>query len=162
MQSRSFLMVVGIPVVWLDDSNMQVLEIPLRISCNLLTPTIEKSSASKKTQLISMLNHTTAKIHQDLHALLLDPRVAERAKTDVWCEKSDAKTHNSLGHPRTLTKENSLHNSGMVEDIKDDCAAWITAVRARNATWFNANAYYNSVMSEAINLKRLALGKVEL
>jgi len=50
----------------------------------------------------------------------------------------------------------------MVEDIKDDCAACITAVQARDATWFNANAYYNSVMSEAINLKRLALGKVEL
>ena len=109
-----------------------------------------------------MLNHTTAEIHRDLYALLLDQFVAERAKTDIWCAKRVAKTHDSLGHPRTLTQENSLHNSGMVEDIKDACAAWITAVQARDATWLNAHANYNSVMLEAINLKHLALGKVEL
>jgi len=67
-----------------------------------------------------------------------------------------------MGNLRTPTKENSLYNSEIVEYIKEDCATWITAVRARDAVWFNADENYNSVMSEAINLKRLALGKMEL
>ena len=85
MPPRSFLEVVGILVVRLTDGNVQVLEIPMRISCNLFTPTIEKSRASRKTQLSSMLDHTTAEIHRDLDALFLDMCVSERAKSDIYC-----------------------------------------------------------------------------
>mmetsp|Transcript_55189 Transcript_55189/g.81044 ORF Transcript_55189/g.81044 Transcript_55189/m.81044 type:complete len:135 (+) Transcript_55189:224-628(+) len=133
MPPRSFLEVVGSPTVQLTDCNVQVLKIPLRISCNLFTPTIEKSRASRKTQLSSMLNHSTAEIHRDLDALLHDPRVAKRAKTDVWCAKNYAENQHSLYKDHTVTEENSLQNSGMVKGIKRKCAAWITAVRARDA-----------------------------
>jgi len=44
-----------------------------------------------------------------------------------------------MGNLRTPTKENSLYNSEIVEYIKEDCATWITAVRARDAVWFNAD-----------------------
>jgi len=41
----------------------------------------------------------------------------------------------------------------MVENIKDNCAAWIKAHRACDALWFKENANYNGVMVEAVNLK---------
>jgi len=110
----------------------------------------------------SMLDHTTAEIHCNLDALLRDQHVAERAKTDIRCAKDCAQTLDSLGKDRTLTHEHSLHNSGMVEDIKGQCAAWITAVQVHDAAWFNINANYKSVMADAVDLKRLALNKVEL
>jgi len=50
----------------------------------------------------------------------------------------------------------------MVEDIKRECAAWITAVQAHDAAWFNTDSHFKSVMAEAVDLKRIALGKVEL
>jgi len=45
MPPRSFLEVVGSLTVWnvqITGSNVQVLEIPMRISCNLLTPTVKR------------------------------------------------------------------------------------------------------------------------
>jgi len=36
---------------------------------------------------------------------------------------------------------------------KDNCAAWIKALQACDAVRFNANANYNSLMVEAVNLK---------
>jgi len=163
MPPRSFVEVVDDPVVRVIDGN-EVMEIPLRISCNLNTPTLEKSSASRRTQVFSMLNHTTAEIHRDVDALMLDPWVGERAKTDNWCTKDhwakDIK--DAAGNERTPTDENSLHNSGMVEGIKKECAAWVTAVLAHDAAWFNVDANYKSVMAEAIDLRRLAVGKILL
>ena len=162
MLPRSHLEVVGIPVVRTTMDNVKFLEIPLRISCNLHMPTIENIRASRKTQLSCMLDHTHAEICRDLNALLNDAGVAQRATTDTCCAKRNAIKQDPVGNARTLTEENSPHNSGMVEGIKAQCATWIAAVRAHDATWFNVHANYERVMLEAFDLKRLALGKVEL
>ena len=162
MPPRSFIEVVGDPVVRVIDGNIQVMEIQIWISCNLNTPTLEKSSASRMTQVLSMLNHSTAEIHHDFDALLLNLRVAERAKSDSHCNKINAVKQDASGNMRTLTDENSLHNSGMVEVIKVECAAWVTAVRVHNATRFNVDANHKSVMAVAIDLRRLAVGKILL
>ena len=62
MPPGSFLEVVGAPqVVTLDDGTTSVLEIPMQISCPKVV-TIEETRASRKTNLLAMVEHSLLEV----------------------------------------------------------------------------------------------------
>ncbi len=66
MPPGSFLEVVGVPrVVHLEDSKGSMLEIPMQISCPK-TATIEQTRASRKTSLLSMVDHLLLEVRESL------------------------------------------------------------------------------------------------
>jgi len=48
----------------------------------------------------------------------LDEIAGRISQTDLWCEKRHLQTYKSLCKLRTLTEGHSLHNSGMVDNIR--------------------------------------------
>jgi len=71
MPPGSFLEVVGVPrVVHLEDSKGSMLEIPMQISCPK-TATIEQTRASRKTSLLSMVDHLLLEVRETLSIILV-------------------------------------------------------------------------------------------
>ena len=104
MPPGSFLEVVGRPRVVQLENGKSVLEIPMQISCPK-TATIEQTRASRKTSLLSMVDHLLLEIHRDLEALSAEDRVAQRAKGDAGCSFSYADYFKVVSDP---TREPSL------------------------------------------------------
>ena len=106
---RSYLEVVGPAKQVHIGGSKAVLQVPLRVSCNLNTPTIEKSRASRQTQLLSLFDHTLLEIKRDLEALKTDPRVVARAQKDVFCTKfKGEEVMDAQGNDRAQTLNGEL------------------------------------------------------
>ena len=115
---------------------------------------------SRKNNLLAMARHAQLEILRDLGALSRHDRVVQRAKVDVTCAK-DWHSEDSLvvgDH----TREPSLHNSGMIPEIMNECRRWVEqAIESREPAAFNDDVLYQRLVKEACDLKRLAVGKVE-
>ena len=165
MPPGSYLEVVGEPKVeYLDVSRPPVLMFVLQISCPQTT-TIEMYRTSRKNNLLAMARYAQLEILRDLGALSRDDRVVQRAKVDVSCAKD---WHKHILHSEDNlvvgdhTREPSLHNSGMIPEIMNECRRWVEqAIESREPAAFNDDVLYQRQVKEACDLKRLAVGKVE-
>ena len=95
-------------------------------------------------------------IARDLDALKSDARVQQRVASDRTCEKRYA-GFNNVANP---THERSLHNSGLLQAIERECAAFEHAIASKDAAWFNDDVRYKREVTHACDLKRLAMNMV--
>ena len=159
MPARSFLEVIGAATMLHNTGKGSVMKIPLRISCNVNTPTIDGSRESRKTQILAMVDHTSLEINRDLETLRMDPRVFERAKSDHHCTKDAADKYGTC-EKHLITEEPSITNSGLIDQIKAECAAFRAALLRHDAMWFIDDAQHKRAVEEAADLRRLAVGKL--
>jgi hypothetical protein len=62
-----------------------------------------------------------------------------------------------------ITREPSLHNAGLIPSILQQCREWKElAIESREPAAFNDDALYRRVVTEACELKRLAVNMVEV
>ena len=86
----------------------------MQISCPK-TAKIEQKRASRKNNLLSMIDHLLLEIHRDLEALSAEDRVVQRAKGDACFACTFASFIGKVSNP---TRERSLHNAQLIPWIE--------------------------------------------
>ena len=105
-----------------------VLSIPVALNCNLLSPTLEKIRDSRKSMLVSTLEHTKKEIARDLDAMLKSDELAKRAELDVFWNTKDP--------------EGFVYKDKFIKSMKDESASALALFKDRPASWFRSDANF--------------------
>ena len=95
-----------------------------------------------------------------MQALSKEDRVAQRAEKDAACSFLFSSTRKTVAEP---TRKPSLHNSGLLQAVEQECHEWMKhAIVKSDPAVFNDDVHYRLVVAKAVELKRLALNKVQV
>eukprot|EP00961_Rhodomonas_salina_P046051 618300-Rhodomonas_salina.1 len=144
MPPRSFLEVVGEPIVHATEHG-PVVEIPMKLNSNLQSPVLEKLEESRKTMVVSSLEHIRKEVNRDLDAALQTDEVKERSKADIFWKYDD-----------------ELGGKAFIASIKEEIVKVLEAARARSAAWYNDDRNNRQANQEAMDVQRMAIGKLRL
>eukprot|EP00961_Rhodomonas_salina_P294972 3935013-Rhodomonas_salina.2 len=144
MPPRSFMEVVGEPSVIVAEAAPFLL-VPVKININLQCPTLDQLRESRKTMILSTLEHVRKEINRDVQLKIATDEVKERAKMDIFWDFED-----EHGGKR------------FVESIKEEGAKALAAAKERAPSWFNEDRQFRRAMQDALNVQRRALRKLEL
>eukprot|EP00961_Rhodomonas_salina_P150518 2027320-Rhodomonas_salina.3 len=150
MPPRSFWEVVGQPSM-LPTNRGPVLSIPVKINCNLQCPSLEKLLQSRKTMLTSTLEHVRKEVGRDVDSIMQSEEARQRAKADIFWEQECS-----------LYGKTFIGGEGFLSSIKQEPSRALAAADALPASWYNTDRNFRLAMVQALDVQRMAMGKLQL
>ena len=156
--SMSYLQAEGEGRIITTPKGQLVRVVPVRINTNGRTRTLTELQNQRKDHVCQTYDHIVRETARALEELKSNPLVVERARTDPT-----ARPESCMDPYHKTTTEPSLQNTMMIKFIVENkLPDWFKYnVQTRREKWFNDDdGNYKSIISQTIDLKRLATGMV--